>query len=198
ALSGEEMADLLILFSGLPPPPGSTLFPYTTLFRSWVDYQDWLRARFSAQPTSPVEGELVLRAFSLSSPILTPGGTRWYVQADGYTKPKLMRQASGEAPRAVRDTERDTRLTAGAAEDVLASQLEICRNHNLLYDLHYVNPRGRRTKITECARHRFAAPLDGGRIAALSVSAGEAEVVVLEEGKVVRSLYRAAPGESIS
>ncbi|HEY3074471.1 MAG TPA: hypothetical protein VGJ74_04800 [Burkholderiales bacterium] len=164
----------------------------------WADYQDWLRARFSLPSTSPVQGELLLRAFSLSSPVLTPGGARWYVQADGYTKPKLMRQASGEAPRAVRDTERDTRLTAGAAEDVLASQLEICRNHNLLYDLHYVDPRGRRSRITECARHRFAAPLDGGRIAALSVTAGEAEVVVLDQGKVVRSLYRAAPGESIS
>jgi hypothetical protein len=164
----------------------------------WLDYQDWLRARFPSAPASPVQGDVLLRAFSLSSPVLTPGGARWYVQADGYTKPKLMRQAAGEAPRAVRDTERDTRLTAGAADNVLASQLEICRNHNLLYDLHEVDPRGRRTRITQCARHRFAAPLDDGRIAALSVSAGDAEVVVLERGKIVRSLYRAAPGESIS
>jgi hypothetical protein len=169
-----------------------------TMDALWLDYQDWLRARFSSAAPSPIQGELLLRAFSLSSPVLTPGGTRWYVQSDGYTRPKLMRQAANEAPRAVRDTERETRLTAGAAESVLASELEICRNHNLFYDLHAVDPRGRRTRITPCARHRFAAPLDDGRIAALSVAGGEAEVVILEHGKVVRSLYRAAPGESIS
>src|SRR5260370_1237491 len=125
-------------------------------------------------------------------------GWRPKVAPAAYTKPQLMGRAPGAAPRAGRDTEQDPRLPAGAAEDVLASQLEICRNHNLLYALHYVDPRGRRTRITECARHRFAAPLDGGRIAALSVAAGEAEIVVLEQGKAVRSLYRTAPGESIS
>jgi len=164
----------------------------------WADYQDWLRARFSSPSTSPVQGELLLRAFSLSSPVLTPSGVRWYVQADGYKKPRLMRQLPGERPRALRDTERDTRLAAVSEERVLMSQLEICRDHNLLYDLHYVDSRGRRSKVSQCARHRFAAPLDGGRIAALSVTAGEAEVVVLEQGKAARSLYRAAPGESIS
>ena len=164
----------------------------------WADYQNWLRARFSSPSPSPVQGEILLRAFSLSSPVLTADSARWYVQADGYTKPKLMRQAPREAPRALRETERDTRLAAGADDGVLMAQLEICRNHNLLYDLHYVDARGRRSKVSDCARHRFAAPLDDGRIAALSVTAGEAKVVVLDQGKVVRSLYRAAPGESIS
>jgi len=164
----------------------------------WREYQDWLRARFSRPPGNPVAGQLVLRAFSLSSPVLTSDGARWYVQADGYTKAQLMRQAPGAAPRALRDTEQDTRLTAGAADDVLVSQLEVCRNHNLLYDLHRIDARGRRSTISECGRYRFAAPLDGNRIAALSVVAGTAAVVVLEEGKAVRALYRAAPGESIS
>jgi hypothetical protein len=164
----------------------------------WLDYQEWLRARYSSPPGSAAEGELLLRAFSLTSPVLTSDGARWYVRADGYTKPQLMRQTPGEAPRALRNTEQDTRLSAGAADDVLMSQLEICRNHNLLYGLHRVDAHGRRSTISACARQRFAAPLEGGRVAALSVIAGAAEIVVLERGTVVRSLYRAAPGESIS
>ena len=164
----------------------------------WVEYQDWLRARFAPQAASPAEGEVLLRAFSISSPVLTPDGARWYVQADGYTRPRIVRQAPGEAPRALRDTEQDTRMTAGAADDVLVSQLEVCRNYNLLYDLHRVDARGQRSTISECARHRLAAPVGGSQIAAVSISAGATEVVVLAQGKPVRSLYHSAPGESIS
>src|SRR5204863_6197046 len=43
----------------------------------WLDYQDWLRARFAPQP-QPVQGELLARAFTISSPVLGPDGTRWY------------------------------------------------------------------------------------------------------------------------
>ena len=163
----------------------------------WLDYQDWLRARFAPQP-QPVQGELLARAFTISSPVLGPDGTRWYVQADGYTKPKLMRQSPGDGARALRDTEQDTRLEATDDGSVLVSQLEICRNHNLFYDLHAVAPDGSRSTINECGRYRLAVPLDGGRIAALSVTSGVAEVAVLERGKPVRSLYRTSPGESIS
>src|SRR6202007_951385 len=64
----------------------------------WLEYQDWLRARFAAQAPRQAEGETLMRAFSISSPVMTPDGARWYVQADGYTKPQIVRQAPGEAP----------------------------------------------------------------------------------------------------
>src|SRR5438132_725283 len=159
----------------------------------WVEYQNWLRARFAPQASDFSAGEVLVRAFSLSSPVLTNSGTRWYVQGDGYTRPQLMRQAPGEKPRALRATEPDTRLAPAADEGVLMAQLEICRNHNLLYDLHHVDSLGRRSKVTDCERHRFAAPLESGRIAAVRVDAGEAEVVVLEPGKPTQTLYRSAP-----
>ncbi len=165
----------------------------------WVEYHDWLRARF-ASPAAPVEeGEVLVRAFSLFSPVLAQGGTRWYVQADGYTRPKLMRQAGSAPPEAVREVEQDTRLTAASGDSVLASELDLCRNHNLLYDLYEVSANGKRKRLTDCGRSRFAAPLDDGRIAALRVSAGEADVVVLDpRGALERTLYRAAQGESLS
>jgi hypothetical protein len=166
----------------------------------WVEYHDWLRTRFAPKPVAPAgEGEILVRAFALFSPVLAPGGVRWYVQADGYTRPKLMRQAGSAAPEAVREVEQDTRLTAAAGDSVLASELDICRNHNLFYDLYEVAADGKRKRLTYCGRNRFAAPLDDGRIAALRVSAGEAEVVVLDpRGAVERALYRAAQGESLS
>ena len=165
----------------------------------WVEYHDWLRARF-APPAAPVEeGEVLIRAFSLFSPVLAQGGTRWYVQADGYTRPRLMRQAGSAAPEVVREVEQDTRLAATAGGSVLASELDICKNHNLLYDLYEVAADGKRTRLTDCGRNRFAAPLGDGRIAALRVSAGEADVVVLDpRGALERTLYRAAQGESLS
>ncbi|HYY61173.1 MAG TPA: hypothetical protein VE756_07280, partial [Burkholderiales bacterium] len=164
----------------------------------WVDYHRWLRERFAAAETAPLAGEELVHAFSVSSPVLGANGTRWYVQAEGYTRPKLMRQRSGETPRALRETEPDTHLAAAGEEAVLMAEQEICRNHNLLYNLHYVDARGTRRTISECQRHRFAADMGAGRIAALRVEGGAAEVLVLQNGTPLRTLYRAAPGESVS
>src|SRR5204863_337073 len=50
-----------------------------------------------------------------------------------------------------------------------------------------------------CGRFRFAAPLEDGRIAAIRVVNGEAEVVLLDSrGGLERPLYRAAPGEALT
>lgn len=164
----------------------------------WLEYQEWLRARFAAPRPEVQQGDELVRAFSVESPTLTSGGARWYVQADGYTRPRLMRQASGEAPRTVRRTERDTRLSAGPAEDLLMAELELCRNYNLYYELHRVTPGGRRERLAPCDRYRFAAPHANGRIVAVRVISGRAQVVELGAGKLERVLYEAAAGESIS
>jgi len=168
----------------------------------WDDYHDWLRARFAPQPgeaaNAASEGEVLVRAFSVSSPVLA-SGTRWYVQADGYTRPKLLRQVAGGPVETIREVEQDTRLAAAAGDSILLAQFEICRNHNLFYDLYWVDGHGETRRLTECGRNRFAAPLDDGRIVALRVENGEAEVALLDQsGTVQRSLYRASPGESLS
>ncbi len=163
----------------------------------WRDYQDWLRARFSPAGEAVVQGDELERAFSLSSPALTPMGTRWYVRADGYTRPQLMQQPQGAPARAVQDVERDTRVFNARAEEVVVAQLEICGNHNLLYGLHSVDERGATREITHCARDRFAAALDDGRIATVRLTEGSTQVMVIgREG--ARTLYRTRPGESIS
>src|SRR5258708_24732064 len=109
-----------------------------------------------------------------------------------------MRQAPGEKPRAFPAPEPDPRLAAGADDSVLMAELEICRDHNLLYNLHRVDSLGRRSKLTDCERHRFAAALDDGPLPAGRVEAGDAEVVVLEHGKPVQTLYRPAPRATIT
>jgi len=164
----------------------------------WLEYQDWLRARFAPREAPYPEGEVLARAWFIDAPALTAAGERWYVQGDGYTRPGLMRQAAGEAPQRVRRVEEDTRLAPAPGGGVLVSELDICRNHNLVYKLYRVDARGRRESLDECGRLRFAAPLGDGRVAALRVLAGAAEVVLLEGGGATRTLYRTAPGESLS
>ena len=164
----------------------------------WAEYQDWLRARFTPPTSEWAQGRELARAYSVSAPVLTPSGTRWYVQADGYTRPKLMQQPAGAAPRVVRETERDTRLANAQGEAVLAAELDVCRNHNLLYQLSRVDERGKGHALTRCARDRFAASLGDGRIATVRVTQGSAEVLVLEPDGTARMLYRASAGESIS
>src|SRR5262245_27836783 len=53
----------------------------------WVEYHEWLRARFGAAPDKPRDegGEVVARAWSIEAPALAADGTRWYVAGDGYT-----------------------------------------------------------------------------------------------------------------
>jgi hypothetical protein len=163
----------------------------------WVEYHDWLRQRVGAQAGTPASGDVLLRAWSVSSPVLTASGTRWYVESDGYTRPRIMRQAPAESPRAIRETEAGTRLTADSGESVLASEQEICSNHNLLYDLHRIDASGRRRPVTRCERDRFAADMGKGRVATVRVEGGAASVVVRDSG-AERVLYRARLGESLS
>lgn len=170
----------------------------------WVEYQDWLRERFAAKPGeaekgADAAGEIVARAFSLTSPALTPGGGRWYVQSDGYTRPRLLRQAKGGEAEDVRAVERDARLAVSGRDELVVAQPEICNDYNYYYDLYRVGPDDGWERVTTCGRLRFAAPLDDGRIAALRVEKGEGEVVIVDgKGAVERTLYRAAPGESVT
>jgi hypothetical protein len=170
----------------------------------WREYEDWLRARFAAG--TPLTGkrpdqggEILARAFSLTSPLLAPEGERWYVRGDGYTRPKLVRQARGGEAEPVRDVEPLTRLSVSPRGELLLSKLEICSNYNYYYDLYRLDAKGALSRVSDCGRFRFAAPLDDGRIVAIRVVNGEAEVVVLNrEGALDRSLYRAAPGEALA
>lgn len=170
----------------------------------WLEYQDWLRARFAARPgdagTRPdAAGEIVARAYSLTSPVLAREGGRWYVQGDGYTRPRLVRQAQGSGAETVREVEGDARLALSERDELLVAQPDICGNYNYFYDLYRFGPDRDWSRLTTCGRFRFAAPLEDGRIAAMRVERGEGEVVVLDrKGAVERTLYRATPGESLT
>jgi surface antigen Omp85-like protein len=167
----------------------------------WDEYRAWLAERFAAKPRIPPDGggEIIARAWSLSSPLLGADGTRWYVSGDGYTLPRLMRQAPGGEAAAVAQVESQTRLAASTRGEPLLSKLEVCANYNLYYDLYRLGARGALERVTRCGRFRFAAPLDDGRIVATRITGGTAEVLVLDrDGAEERVLYRAARGEELA
>jgi len=170
----------------------------------WLEYEDWLRARFAAKAQDPLKrpdrgGEILARAHSIASPMLTRRGERWYVQGDGYTLPRIMRQARGGEAESIRRIDPLTRLSVSPRGEVLLSKLEICKNYNYYYDLYRLGAEGDLDRLSDCGRFRFAAPLDDGRVAAIRVVNGEAEVVIVNrEGAVERSLYRTAPGEALT
>jgi hypothetical protein len=170
-----------------------------TMTELWEEYHDWLQGRFAPKSdTASHEGEILARHWTVFSPVLSPNGDRWYIQGNGYTLPDLMRQARDGKASTVRETEGETRAIAFGADSVLLSQLEVCDNYNIYYDLYRVDARGSRKRLTECSRNRFAAPLDDGRIVAVRLLGVTAEVVLLDAaGKTLRTLYRAAPAESI-
>ena len=170
----------------------------------WLEYQDWLRSRFSVRPGETgvlpgQAGEIIARAFSLSSPVLTPEGARWFVQSDGYTRPRLMRQARGAEAQEVRKVERDARLAAIGRDGLVVAQPEICDDYNTFYDLYRAGADGAWERVTRCGRFRFVAPFDDGRMVSLRVEKGRGEVVVLDrKGAVERVLYQAGAGESLT
>jgi len=169
----------------------------------WLDYEAWLRARFAANPAQGGEpdegGRIIARDWTITSPLRTSRGDRWYIRGDGYTRPRLVRQRPGGDAEAVREVVTGTRLAAFSDGEVLLSKPEICDNYNYYYDLYRLSPGGGLERLTRCGRFRFAAPLDDGRIAAIRVVNGEGEVVLLDSrGGFERSLYRAAPGEELS
>ncbi len=170
----------------------------------WLEYHEWLKARFAGKPAEPgreprESGEIIVRDWSITSPLRTHGGDRWYVEGNGYILPRLMRQTLGGEVEAVRNVEPGTRLAASPDGELLLSQPEICGNYNYYYDLYRLGPGGRLDRLTECGRFRFTAPLEDGRIAAIRVVRGEAEVVLLNSlGEFERSLYRAATGEALT
>ena len=160
----------------------------------WAEYHGWLVARFARPARAPSEGEVVARDWSLGSPALSPDGTRWYIRADGYTRPQLVRHAPGGKAEALRGVEQDARVTVSANGNAVLVQPEICRNYNYYYDVHRVAADGGLKRLSECGRYRLAAPLDDGRVVAIKSESGQAQVVTLD-GEV---LYRGAPGEALT
>ena len=137
----------------------------------WLEYEDWLRARFA--PKAPEAGrrpdrggEILARAHSITSPMLTREGERWYVQGNGYTLSRIMRQARGGEAESISRIDPLTRLSVSPRGEVLLSKLEICKNYNYYYDLYRLGAKGDLDRLSDCGRFRFAAPLDDGRIAA--------------------------------
>jgi len=170
----------------------------------WIEYHEWLRARFSAKPGAPgappgAGGEIVARNWSLESPLLARDGARWYVSGDGYTLPRLVRQTPDGRAAALSEVEAGTRLAATSAGELLISKVEVCDNYNLYYDLYRLAADGSLARVTECGRYRFAVPLDDGRIVALRFVGGVSEIVLLSrEGAELRLLYRGEPGEALT
>lgn len=160
----------------------------------WAEYHGWLVARFRRSGPPPAEGEATLQDWSVSSPALSPDGTRWYIRSDGYTAPQLTRQSPGGEAQALRAVEPDARLSLSANGSAVLAQPEICRNYNYFYELNRVTPQGDLQRLSRCGRYRLAAPLDDGRVIAVKIDAGLSQVVTLD-GEV---LYRAAPGESLT
>lgn len=160
----------------------------------WTEYHRWLVARFGKPGASPAEGEVIARDWSLGSPALSPDGSRWYIRADGYTRPQLVRQAPGGKAEALRGVEQDARLTVSANGDTVLVQPEICRNYNYYYDVHRVAPDGASKRLSYCGRYRLAAASDDGRVVAIRNEGGQAQVVTVD-GEV---LYRAAAGEALN
>jgi len=167
----------------------------------WLEYNQWLNARFAGKPGREPDGggDIIVHDWSITSPLRAPRGDRWYVQGNGYTRRKLMRQTLGGDVEAVRNAESGTRLAAFPDGELLLSQPEICNNYNYYYDLYRLGPGDRLSRLTRCGRFRFSAPIEDGRIAAIRVVSGEAEVVLLNSrGELERSLYRAASGEALT
>ena len=160
----------------------------------WAEYHAWLVARFDKKVVNASEGEVVARDWALTSPALSPDGSRWYIRSDGYTRPQLVRQAPGAAPKDLRGVESDARVTASPNGNVVLAQPEICRNYNYYYDLNRVAPNGSLKRLTDCGRFRLAAPLDDGGAVAIRIENGQSQVVRVN-GEV---LYRTAPGESLT
>jgi len=160
----------------------------------WAEYQSWLAARFDERVRSPAEGEVLARDWALSSPALSPDGTRWYIRFDGYTRAQLVKQAPGGKPEDLRGVEQDARLTLSPNGNAVLAQPEICRNYNYYYDVSLVGSDGRLKRLSDCGRYRLAVALDDGRVVAIRTENGQSQVVTLD-GHV---LYRTAPGESLT
>ena len=192
AISGfiESYSDNLIPFRVHSNPTAVT---GKNMDQLWAEYDAWLRKSFP-QEINSFQGEVIAREWSLTSPALSADGTRWYIRGDGYTLPRLVRQVRGGKPEPLRAVEQDSRLALSADGTLLLAEPDLCDNYNYYYDLYRVDPDGSARRLSRCARYRLAAPLGGGRAAALRVQDGEAQIVTLD-GAV---LYRAAPGESIS
>lgn len=194
----EGYSDNLIPFRVDSNPAGATGKHMDEL---WDEYHAWLRARFTSPTVAPRDegGEVLARAWSLDSPQLAGDGTRWFVEGDGYVLPRLMRQAPGERAVAVSEVETNTRVALYPSGEVLLSKPEVCGDYNIYYDLYRVGASGGQDRLTECGRYRFAAPLADGRIVAIRVAGGAAEVVTLGPGgSEERVLYRAAEGEALT
>jgi hypothetical protein len=64
-----------------------------------------LPASSTRRPPRP-KAKCLARDWALSSPGLSPDGTRWYIRFDGYTRAQLVKQAPGGKPEDLRGVSR--------------------------------------------------------------------------------------------
>jgi len=69
-----------------------------------------------------------VRDWSITSPLRTSRGDRWYVQGNGYVLPKLMRQTLGGEVEPRFATSSRQRGCGVSRRELLLSQPEICSN----------------------------------------------------------------------
>src|SRR5258708_16569280 len=130
------------------------------MYELWRDYHQSVTARFAGNPGREPDGggDIIVHDWSITSPLRTPRGDRWYVQGNGYTRRKLMRQTLGGDVEAVRNAESGTRLAAFPDGELLLSQPEICNNYNYYYDLYPLGPGDRLSPLTRSPPFPSAPP----------------------------------------
>ncbi|NQD35656.1 hypothetical protein HPT27_01390 [Permianibacter sp. IMCC34836] len=164
----------------------------------WLEYQDWLRARFAGPQVAQSGALLIDTQWQLAAPALAVDGSVYAVVNDGIRQPQLQRVlANGQRQTLVR-VENGARIDVNQRGEVLIAQPEICANYHYYYDLYRWSEADGKQRLSHCGRYRNAVWLGDHGMVALHNDSGQSELQLLDRtGQFQRRLYRAAAGEEL-
>ncbi len=134
----------------------------------WEEYASWLRETFQltkhrkAKSPEIIGKKLVTNGALVRSPTQAADGTLFYVEADGYTQPKLIRLTKKGVRSVWGKVHFSAELRAEDADHVLLIQPEVCHNNDFFNDLYRATSHTLK-RLTHCARFRAVAPRKTGQ-----------------------------------
>lgn len=172
----------------------------------WEEYETYLYQEFVPQ----IE-EIAIQGIKEGAAITTEGfnnrsvqsasNSIYYIRNDGTDVPQLVKQMKNGNTEDLLKVDTLATFSVHKTAGVLISQLEICDEYGIYYDLYIYNEVAKRLKrITECGRYISADwTLDGKNIIAVKQYGGKHELHLLNaNGELEKVLWKANNDETIS
>lgn len=164
----------------------------------WAEYEQWLQKKYASQikalesASQNTGTALTDEGYQTNRVEASSDGGAWFIEQGGFASPHLAHiDAQGHIKNRLR-VNYGARLRSNRNGDLALTQLEICDEYNVYYDIYLLKKGSQKLhRLTQCGRYRSAAWYRGNQLLAVKRVSNEDQLVLLDKkGKVQKTLWK--------